>query len=224
MNIAKEEGLVKKFKLTTTIGTYKGSWFHVYHHRNNWGCWQHYTEDHRIANPPLDSLVQATRGKTTKSFYTMPEYEEWRTNLGASASSWTIKYYKVWLSLLVPLVFVSLICCLCLLLWFSFACSCQFLVQGLGTSTAQEGREYFKAITDHKKDFVWEDDQDGNHIELAFSKKGIADRKQWLTNFQVSSCIFPQFGMVCLCWINTKSANWFSAWNVYWPTREKSQV
>ena len=27
--------------------------------------------------------------------------------------------------------------------------------------------------------------------------------------------------MVCLCWINTKSANWFSAWNVYWPTREK---
>jgi len=82
-----------------------------------------------------------------------------------------------------------------------------FLVQGLGTSTAQEGREYFKAITDHKKDFVWEDDQDGNHIELAFSKKGTADRKQWLTNFQVSSCIFPQFGMVSLCWINTKSAN-----------------
>ena len=35
MNIAKEEGLVKKFKLTKTIGTYKGSWFHVYHHRNN---------------------------------------------------------------------------------------------------------------------------------------------------------------------------------------------
>jgi hypothetical protein len=81
------------------------------------------------------------------------------------------------------------------------------LVQGLGTSTAKEGREYFKAITDHKKDFVWEDDQDGNHIELAFSKKRIADRKQWLTNFQVNSCIFPQFDMVCLYWINTKSAN-----------------
>jgi len=81
------------------------------------------------------------------------------------------------------------------------------LVQGLGRSTAKEGREYFKAITDHKKDFVWEDDQDGNHIELAFSKKRIADRKQWLTNFQVNSCIFPQFDMVCLCWINTKSAN-----------------
>ncbi|CAD6242848.1 unnamed protein product [Miscanthus lutarioriparius] len=60
------------------------------------------------------------------------------------------------------------------------------IIKGLGTSTAQEGREYFEAITDHKKDFVWEDDQDGNHIELAFSKKRIADRKQWLTNFQRS--------------------------------------
>ncbi|CAD6242835.1 unnamed protein product [Miscanthus lutarioriparius] len=102
-------------------------------------------------------IIKATKGKTTKSFYTMPEYEEWRTNLGASASSWTIKYYK-----------------------------------GLGTSTAQEGREYFEAITDHKKDFVWEDDQDGNHIELAFSKKRIADRKQWLTNFQPGTYIDQQ--------------------------------
>lgn len=80
-------------------------------------------------------------------------------------------------------------------------------VKGLGTSTAKEGREYFKAITNHKKDFFWEDEQDDKDIELAFSKKRIADRKQWLTNFQVSSCIFPQFGMVCLCCINTKSAN-----------------
>jgi len=102
-------------------------------------------------------IIKATRGKTTISFYTMPEYEEWRTNLGASASSWTIKYYK-----------------------------------GLGTSTAKEGREYFKDITDHKKDFVWEDDQDGNHIELAFSKKRIADRKLWLTNFQPGTYIDQQ--------------------------------
>ncbi|AQK73813.1 DNA topoisomerase 2 [Zea mays] len=99
----------------------------------------------------ITPIIKATRGQTTKSFYTMPEYEEWRKNLGASASSWTIKYYK-----------------------------------GLGTSTAKEGRKYFEDIIDHKKDFVWVDDQDGNHIELAFSKKRIADRKQWLTNFQRS--------------------------------------
>ncbi|AQK73817.1 DNA topoisomerase 2 [Zea mays] len=42
----------------------------------------------------ITPIIKATRGQTTKSFYTMPEYEEWRKNLGASASSWTIKYYK----------------------------------------------------------------------------------------------------------------------------------
>jgi hypothetical protein len=47
-----------------------------------------------------DSLVQATRGQTTKLFYIVPEYEERRKNLGASASSWTIKYYKVCMYLL----------------------------------------------------------------------------------------------------------------------------
>jgi len=41
----------------------------------------------------------------------------------------------------------------------------------LGTSTAKEGQEYFEDIKKHKKDFVWLDDQDDNHIELAFSKK-----------------------------------------------------
>ncbi|KAG2660852.1 hypothetical protein PVAP13_1KG463700 [Panicum virgatum] len=94
-------------------------------------------------------IIKATKNKSTIPFYTIPEYEDWKRNLGASASSWTIKYYK-----------------------------------GLGTSTSKEGKEYFKDIRNHKKDFVWVDDQDGNEIELAFSKKRIADRKQWLTNFQ----------------------------------------
>ncbi|KAJ1280587.1 hypothetical protein BS78_04G244200 [Paspalum vaginatum] len=97
----------------------------------------------------ITPIIKATRGKTTIPFYTMPEYEEWRKNLGTSASLWSIKYYK-----------------------------------GLGTSTSTEGKDYFKDLSKHKKDFVWVDDQDGNDIELAFSKKRIADRKEWLTNFQ----------------------------------------
>ncbi|KAL6655583.1 hypothetical protein ACP70R_006409 [Stipagrostis hirtigluma subsp. patula] len=56
--------------------------------------------------------------------------------------------------------------------------------KGLGTSTGKEGVQYFRDIDKHKKDFVWLDDQDGNDIELAFSKKRITDRKDWLTNFQ----------------------------------------
>ncbi|XP_061355675.1 DNA topoisomerase 2-like [Gastrolobium bilobum] len=56
--------------------------------------------------------------------------------------------------------------------------------KGLGTSTPQEGREYFGDLDKHQKDFVWEDDQDGNAIEMAFSKKKAEDRKTWIRNFE----------------------------------------
>uniref|UniRef100_A0ACD5TW45 Uncharacterized protein n=1 Tax=Avena sativa TaxID=4498 RepID=A0ACD5TW45_AVESA len=61
--------------------------------------------------------------------------------------------------------------------------------KGLGTSTADEGREYFKDIAHHKKDFVWADDEDDKQIEIAFSKKKIADRKEWLSNYQPGTCL-----------------------------------
>ncbi|CAJ1958909.1 unnamed protein product [Sphenostylis stenocarpa] len=56
--------------------------------------------------------------------------------------------------------------------------------KGLGTSTPQEGREYFGDLTKHKKDFVWDDEQDGSAIEMAFSKKKAEDRKTWIRNFE----------------------------------------
>ncbi|URE07085.1 hypothetical protein MUK42_20585 [Musa troglodytarum] len=56
--------------------------------------------------------------------------------------------------------------------------------KGLGTSKSEEGKEYFKAIDKHKKDFVWVDEQDGDAIELAFSKKKIEARKNWLRQFE----------------------------------------
>lgn len=56
--------------------------------------------------------------------------------------------------------------------------------KGLGTSTDQEGKEYFQALTRHRKDFVWENDEDGEAIELAFSKKKIEARKNWLRQFE----------------------------------------
>ncbi|XP_058766099.1 DNA topoisomerase 2-like [Vicia villosa] len=40
--------------------------------------------------------------------------------------------------------------------------------KGLGTSTPKEGREYFRDLDKHKKDFIWEDDFDGNAIEMAY--------------------------------------------------------
>ncbi|CAA3012625.1 DNA topoisomerase 2 [Olea europaea subsp. europaea] len=56
--------------------------------------------------------------------------------------------------------------------------------KGLGTSTDKEGKEYFKDLEKHKKDFVWGDDHDGEAIELAFSKKKIEARKNWLRQFE----------------------------------------
>ncbi|KAF7079925.1 hypothetical protein CFC21_084086 [Triticum aestivum] len=103
----------------------------------------------------ITPIIKATKGKAVKPFYSMPDYEAWKEDLGASASSWTIKYYK-----------------------------------GLGTSTAEEGRDYFDHIDLHKKDFVWaNDEKDNEAIELAFSKKKIAERKEWLTNYQPGTCL-----------------------------------
>lgn len=56
--------------------------------------------------------------------------------------------------------------------------------KGLGTSTAEEGKAYFRDIKKHMKEFMWEDEQDGNLIELAFSKKKIEARKSWLRQFE----------------------------------------
>ncbi|ONK71489.1 uncharacterized protein A4U43_C04F9180 [Asparagus officinalis] len=56
--------------------------------------------------------------------------------------------------------------------------------KGLGTSTSKEGKEYFRQIRKHKKSFIWSDDQDGEAIELAFSKKKIEARKNWLRQFE----------------------------------------
>ncbi|EOY18139.1 Topoisomerase II isoform 3 [Theobroma cacao] len=56
--------------------------------------------------------------------------------------------------------------------------------KGLGTSTSKEGKDYFKNLDKHRKEFVWQDEQDGEAIELAFSKKKIEARKNWLRQFE----------------------------------------
>eukprot|EP00250_Pteridium_aquilinum_P019523 c24465_g1_i1 orf=369-4922(-) len=56
--------------------------------------------------------------------------------------------------------------------------------KGLGTSTAKEGKEYFRDLEKNKKDFSWETEEDGDAIEMAFSKKKIDARKNWLRNYE----------------------------------------
>ncbi|EFN59062.1 hypothetical protein CHLNCDRAFT_137783 [Chlorella variabilis] len=55
--------------------------------------------------------------------------------------------------------------------------------KGLGTSTADEAKQYFANIQSHRKEFVWDGDADGQALEMAFSKKKVEDRKQWLQAF-----------------------------------------
>lgn len=55
--------------------------------------------------------------------------------------------------------------------------------KGLGTSSQEEGREYFSDLDRHMKTFNTLEDQDKGLIDLAFNKKKADHRKEWLSNF-----------------------------------------
>jgi len=92
----------------------------------------------------ITPIVVAKKGKQKKSFFTIPQYENWKKR-NNNGKGWRIKYYK-----------------------------------GLGTSTAAEAKQYFSDLRTHKKRFRYIGEQDRDSISLAFSKKRIQDRKDWL--------------------------------------------
>jgi len=61
--------------------------------------------------------------------------------------------------------------------------------KGLGTSTAAEAKEYFKAIDQHRINFVWKEKKDGELIDLAFNKSRADDRKNWMNKYQEGTYI-----------------------------------
>ena len=94
----------------------------------------------------ITPIIKATKGKESISFFTLPEYDNWRES--TDTKGWKIKYYK-----------------------------------GLGTSTAAEAKDYFASIKYHRKEFTWSGDSDGESLEMAFSKKKVEQRKDWLRSF-----------------------------------------
>uniref|UniRef100_A0A6Q2XLA8 DNA topoisomerase 2 n=1 Tax=Esox lucius TaxID=8010 RepID=A0A6Q2XLA8_ESOLU len=58
--------------------------------------------------------------------------------------------------------------------------------KGLGTSTSKEAKEYFSDMQRHRIPFKYAGPADDEAITLAFSKKKIEERKEWLTNFMVN--------------------------------------
>lgn len=54
--------------------------------------------------------------------------------------------------------------------------------KGLGTSTSKEAKEYFQNMERHRILFKYDNSTDDDAITMAFSKKCIDQRKEWLTN------------------------------------------
>ncbi|XP_071449060.1 DNA topoisomerase 2-alpha [Hetaerina americana] len=64
--------------------------------------------------------------------------------------------------------------------WYSFKIK---YYKGLGTSTAEEAREYFADMGRHRVLFKHGGPQDDHSIIMAFSKKCVDQRKEWLTTW-----------------------------------------
>ena len=95
----------------------------------------------------ITPIVKAFKGNNSTSFYSLPEFEEWKSKTD-NWPTYRIKYYK-----------------------------------GLGTSTAQEAKAYFSDMQRHRIKFRHEGDQDDYAITMAFSKKHVEQRKEWLTSW-----------------------------------------
>lgn len=93
----------------------------------------------------ITPIVKATKKNEALSFYSMPEFEEWRADT-PNAHTYNVKYYK-----------------------------------GLGTSTSKEAKEYFQDMDRHRILFQYSGTQDDESIVMAFAKKAVEQRKDWLT-------------------------------------------
>ncbi|GFO18402.1 DNA topoisomerase 2 [Plakobranchus ocellatus] len=101
---------------------------------------------HNFVEEFITPIVKVSKGKEEKSFYSMPEFEEWKRET-ENWHTYKVKYYK-----------------------------------GLGTSTSKEAKEYFSDMQRHRIPFHYGGGEDDTAINLAFSKKKVEERKEWLTN------------------------------------------
>jgi DNA topoisomerase-2 len=42
----------------------------------------------------ITPIVKVTKGKKSETFFTIPQYEEWKEETGNNGKGWKIKYYK----------------------------------------------------------------------------------------------------------------------------------
>ena len=81
---------------------------------------------------------------------------------------------------------------------------------GLGTSSSAEAKEYFNDMIRHRIKFKYGGDQDDHSIQLAFAKKAVDQRKEWLTNWMEEGKRRKELGLpeVYLYEKDTKAVNY----------------
>mmetsp|Transcript_37329 Transcript_37329/g.93759 ORF Transcript_37329/g.93759 Transcript_37329/m.93759 type:complete len:1470 (+) Transcript_37329:226-4635(+) len=61
--------------------------------------------------------------------------------------------------------------------------------KGLGTSTAAEGKEYFRNLDEHVLSFTWGGKADDDAIDMAFSPDRADDRKEWMNAYEEGNIV-----------------------------------
>ncbi|XP_039283672.1 DNA topoisomerase 2-like isoform X4 [Nilaparvata lugens] len=107
----------------------------------------------------ITPLIKATKKQNVLSFFSIPEFEEWKRGTD-DWHTYKIKYYK-----------------------------------GLGTSDSKEAKEYFSNMERHKIKFKYTGEECDKAIQMAFSKKQVEARKEWLTNWMVESKRRQELGL-----------------------------
>jgi len=120
----------------------KGLLLNLFHH-----FWPSLLKQPGFIKSMMTPIVKAKSKGETKVFYTLTDYENWKSS--SDTAAFDIKYYK-----------------------------------GLGTSTSQEAKEYFKDLDNSEIRYLWNEDQAVDlTVNLAFNKDMADDRKEWLGNY-----------------------------------------
>ncbi len=118
----------------------------------------------------ITPIVKASKGKQTKTFFTLPEYNSWKESTGNDGKGWNIKYYK------------------------GLGTSTSAEAKEYFSHLEQHEITFCELSTDEANNSQTDSDDDedmgqntkngSDLITMAFSKKAVDDRKKWLNNLK----------------------------------------
>lgn len=87
--------------------------------------------------------------------------------------------------------------------------------KGLGTSTSDDFKEYFKELNDRITEFAWDDDEKcDDAITLAFEKKRADDRKDWIMSYDAKEILDQKDKKISYTDFINKELKHFSVYDV----------